>query len=206
MTGSHRLGALAVAGVALAGTAYGVGRHTATSGLPTVEASGGQVQYAQPLVAPVSTMGAATQGVVVACRPGERALVRPGNVQGTAVSQVECVAEEASAVMAPSAFGATTRQAFTEPVAYGTPAVYSPSGSPSYRTARSSDIVEYSPARKVERRPARTWKKSAVIIGSSAGIGAGVGGAIGGKKGALVGAAIAGGGATLWDQVTRRKP
>jgi hypothetical protein len=48
-------------------------------------------------------------------------------------------------------------------------------------------------------------KKSAVIIGSSAGVGAGVGAAISGKKGALIGAAIGGGGAAVWDQITRRK-
>ena len=65
-----------------------------------------------------------------------------------------------------------------------------------YRT--SGDYVEY-------RKPSRDWKKSAVIIGSSAGIGAGVGAAAGGKKGALIGAAIGGGGAAIWDQVTRRK-
>ena len=53
-------------------------------------------------------------------------------------------------------------------------------------------------------RKARTVKKSAIIIGSSAGAGAGVGAAIGGKKGALIGAAIGGGGAALWDQITRR--
>ena len=47
--------------------------------------------------------------------------------------------------------------------------------------------------------------KSAIIIGSSAGIGAGVARPLGGKKGALIGAAIGGGGATIWDQVTRRK-
>ena len=51
----------------------------------------------------------------------------------------------------------------------------------------------------------RSVKKSAVIIGSSAGVGAGVGAAMGGKKGALIGAAIGGGGAAIWDQVTRRK-
>jgi hypothetical protein len=47
-------------------------------------------------------------------------------------------------------------------------------------------------------------KKSAIIIGSSAGVGAGVGAAVGGKKGALIGAAIGGGGAAIWDQITRR--
>jgi hypothetical protein len=59
--------------------------------------------------------------------------------------------------------------------------------------------------RPVRRAPVRSVKKSAIIIGSSAGAGAGVGAAIGGKKGALIGAAIGGGGATLWDQVTRRR-
>ncbi len=53
-------------------------------------------------------------------------------------------------------------------------------------------------------RRTRSVKKSAIIIGSSAGAGAGVGAAIGGKKGALIGAAIGGGGAALWDQITRR--
>lgn len=204
MTGSHRLGALAIAGVALAGTAYGVGRHSAAPETSTLTLPAA-VQYAQPGLTPVSTTSSAAQGVVVACGAGERALVRPGNVGGAAVSQVECVPDQSAALaMGPSSFG-TSRQAFAEPAVYGTPAVYSPSATPSYRAARSTDVVQYRPARRVERRPVRSWKKSAAIIGSSAGIGAGVGGAVGGKKGALIGAAIAGGGATLWDQVTRRK-
>jgi len=60
------------------------------------------------------------------------------------------------------------------------------------------------PERSVEKQ-GRSVKKSAIIIGSSAGVGAGVGAAVGGKKGALIGAVIGGGGATLWDQVTRRR-
>ena len=61
------------------------------------------------------------------------------------------------------------------------------------------DVVEYRSPKK-----GRTWQKSAIIIGSSAGVGAGVGAATGGKKGALIGAAIGGGAATIWDQATRR--
>jgi hypothetical protein len=65
------------------------------------------------------------------------------------------------------------------------------------------------PARQVVYREpvrrTRSVKKSAIIIGSSAGAGAGVGALIGGKKGALIGAAVGGGGATLWDQITRHK-
>ena len=53
-------------------------------------------------------------------------------------------------------------------------------------------------------RPQRTWQKSALLIGGSAGAGAGVGALMGGKKGALAGAAIGGGAAAIFDQVKRR--
>ena len=69
------------------------------------------------------------------------------------------------------------------------------------RRSRTDQVVyDERPVRKT-----RSVAKSAIIIGSSAGAGAGVGAAVGGKKGASIGAAIGGGGATLWDQVTRRK-
>ena len=69
------------------------------------------------------------------------------------------------------------------------------------RPVRANQVVyDERPVRKT-----RSVKKSAIIIGSSAGAGAGVGAAVGGKKGALIGAAIGGGGAALWDQMTRRK-
>ena len=58
---------------------------------------------------------------------------------------------------------------------------------------------------RVERAPQRSKTKSALMIAGSAATGAGVGGALKGKKGALIGAAVGGGGATLWDQVTRRQ-
>jgi hypothetical protein len=72
-----------------------------------------------------------------------------------------------------------------------------------YRT--DGNVLTYEPRRRVRVNGGRAWQKSAVIIGSSAGIGAGVGAAIGGKKGALIGAAIGGGSATIWDQATRRR-
>ena len=61
------------------------------------------------------------------------------------------------------------------------------------------------PERVVVRQPKRSVKKSAVIIGSSAGVGAGLGAAFGGKKGAGIGALLGGGGAAIWDQITRRQ-
>jgi hypothetical protein len=54
-----------------------------------------------------------------------------------------------------------------------------------------------------EVKPERSWQKSALLIGGSAGAGAGIGGMIGGKKGALAGAALGGGAAAIYDQVKR---
>jgi hypothetical protein len=54
-----------------------------------------------------------------------------------------------------------------------------------------------------EVRPRRSWQKSALLIGGSAGTGAGLGALMGGKKGALAGAAIGGGAAAIYDQVKR---
>jgi hypothetical protein len=53
-------------------------------------------------------------------------------------------------------------------------------------------------------KPARTWQKSAMLIGGSAAGGAGVGALIGGKKGAGIGALLGGGTAALYDQIKRR--
>jgi hypothetical protein len=70
--------------------------------------------------------------------------------------------------------------------------------------------VAQAPVRRVstrrvasDDRPRRTWQKSALLIGGSAGAGAGVGALVGGKKGALAGAAIGGGAAAIYDQVKR---
>jgi hypothetical protein len=57
---------------------------------------------------------------------------------------------------------------------------------------------------RAERRSGRSWKKSALVIGGSAGAGAGVGAIAGGKKGALIGAAIGGGAATLYEAVKHK--
>jgi uncharacterized membrane protein len=74
------------------------------------------------------------------------------------------------------------------------------------RPVRAEQIVyDDRPVRTVRRAPVRSTKKSAVIIGSSAGAAAGIGAVIGGKKGALIGAVLGGGGATVWDQITRRR-
>jgi hypothetical protein len=153
--------------------------------------------------------------VVVGCEPNQRALVRPSVVNGMSVSQVECVSASEIAVstqaltaqpsVVPVSYTPTAPAALTRPAPLGDtriiPASY-PAETTAARPVRARQVV-YDEPRTV--KPQRSVKKSAIIIGSSAGVGAGVGAAVGGKKGALLGAVIGGGGATLWDQITRRQ-
>ena len=143
--------------------------------------------------------------VVVSCEPNQRTLVRPVVINGTTVSQVECITN--APVPVPATFAAPAyREAIpVQRVAYraddlGDARVLAPPPATVARPIPARQV--YSEDRPVRRT--RSVKKSAIIIGSSAGAGAGVGAAIGGKKGALIGAAIGGGGAALWDQITRR--
>ena len=160
------------------------------------------------------TAAAAAPGaapIAVNCGPGQQALIRPSLLAGQAISQVECVPISgivssgmvgsglpgAATVGYPGVGGGPVAAAYYDaPRMVEAPVVYRPAARPvSYRAA----------PQVVARRSGRSWQKSAIIIGSSAGVGAGVGGAVKGKKGALLGAAIGGGAATIWDQVTRRR-
>jgi hypothetical protein len=165
----------------------------------------GQSVYAQPAL----TASAADQAgapIVVSCEPNQRTLVRPVVVNGATVSQVECISTGAVPIATQplAAPVESFRQARTvQPVTYRADdladARVVPVSTTAARPIPTRQVVYTEPVRKT-----RSVKKSAIIIGSSAGAGAGVGAAIGGKKGALIGAVIGGGGATLWDQLTRR--
>jgi hypothetical protein len=166
----------------------------------------GNTVSAQPLAAAASQQ--AGSPVVVSCEPNQRTLVRPVVVNGTATSQVECVTNALVSLPVAQApqLAAPARLVDYQPVR-STPVVYE--DLPETRVVRSDRPATVVPARQVVYREpvrrTRSVKKSAIIIGSSAGAGAGVGALIGGKKGALIGAAVGGGGATLWDQITRRQ-
>ena len=159
--------------------------------------------------APVTQNGSP---VVVSCEPHQRTIVRPVVFNGAAVSQVECISSAVSAPMATSvpAFAPVLAEQvrparFVQPASavsdeLGDARVVPVSQPATVARPVTTRQVVYSEP----RRATRSVKKSAIIIGSSAGAGAGVGAAIGGKKGALIGAAIGGGGAALWDQLTRR--
>jgi hypothetical protein len=171
------------------------------------------------VAAPAAAASQTGLPIVVSCEPTQRTIVRPTIVNGAAMSQVECVAGEGQQ---PAAYAqpfvqpppAAHVQQLATPVTYRTsapqPVVYRDiADAEVIPVSRRSSSAQPVRARQVvydePRAERRSVKKSAVIIGSSAGVGAGVGAAVGGKKGALLGAAIGGGGAAVWDQITRRK-
>jgi hypothetical protein len=168
--------------------------------------------------APAASYGATPMSI--ACEPNQRAVVRQVVVNGVPQAQAECVSVGVVGTtgVAPVAY---TQAPAAVPVNYA-PASYGYSQAalpatqfvqqpvytqPVVRRSVAPQRVAYQPARErvVYAKPKRSVKKSAVIIGSSAGVGAGVGALIGGKKGAGIGALVGGGGAALWDQITRRK-
>jgi hypothetical protein len=167
-------------------------------------AGSGQTAFAQPGAA----AGQPGVPVVVSCEPNQRTLVRPVVVNGATLSQVECITNVSSPV-ATQTFAAPVSEPYRQ-VRVVQPAVDELGDARVVPVSQPVTVARPIPARQVvysDARPvrkARTVKKSAIIIGSSAGAGAGLGAAIGGKKGALIGAAIGGGGAALWDQITRR--
>jgi hypothetical protein len=172
----------------------------------------GQGVFAQPGMTSASASQPGAP-IVVSCEPNQRTLVRPVVINGATVSQIECITS------GPASISGVISQPFAAPVAesfrqarsvqpvyrgedLGDARVLPVSEPTSVARPMPTRQVVYTDARPV--RKARSVKKSAIIIGSSAGAGAGVGAAVGGKKGALIGAAIGGGGAALWDQITRR--
>jgi hypothetical protein len=188
--------------VAPAFGAIGVGALLVTVGCGT-----GQGNFSQPALAATTANQPGTP-IVVSCEPTQRTLVRPVVVNGVSVSQVECITSATTPVAALPAVAPAVqyRQVQAVPVAYDragdlADARVVPVSQPVARAVPARQVV-YEDVRPVRRT--RSVKKSAIIIGSSAGAGAGVGAAVGGKKGALIGAAIGGGGAALWDQITRR--
>ena len=167
----------------------------------------GQTAFAQP-----GTTSQPGAPIVVSCEPNQRTLVRPVMINGASVSQVECITNGPAPIAAQS-FAAPVSDPYRQ-VRAVRPAVYDVGDESLIPVSQPTTVARPIQARQVvypedrpvlRARPAkRSVKKSAIIIGSSAGAGAGVGAAVGGKKGALIGAAIGGGGAALWDQITRR--
>jgi len=198
MTNTRAFTRLAAAGVASAALIATVACNG--NGLDTVRAE--RDPRLLQMAANGSPLGAATVGdqpMLVNCGPSQRTLVRTTYLNGQPVAQVDCVAADTApeaVAYQPQPFAAAPR---VQPVVY----------QPAPRVVRTVSQPVYSPRSSqpvyTERAPVRSKTKSAVIIGTSAAAGAGVGALIGGKKGAVIGAIAGGGGALVWDQVTRHK-
>jgi hypothetical protein len=150
------------------------------------------------LPAQAQTVGLSTSGLasaapvaptVMRCAPGQQAVLSQAMVDGRVVTSADCTWDMSAA----SSYGAGAR-----PLPVSDIVEYQPRP----RTVR---YVQDEPVRRVVRTaPRRSWQKSALVIGGSAGAGAGIGALAGGKKGALIGAAIGGGAGSIFEAFKRR--
>ena len=164
-------------------------------GAATVLTLGTLLLFLGPWGASAQGLGPRASNAMLSCEAQQQAVVRHTIVNNELQVAMQCIG--ASAAL---------------PAGYA-PAGYAPGIEPAaYRMAQpiyASDPVYVAPARvrTVAARPVaaapgepkRNWKKTALVIGGSAGAGAGVGAIAGGKKGALIGAAIGGGAASLFE-------
>ena len=149
-----------------------------------------------PRAASAQTDRPTASNTSLSCEPSQQAMVRHAIVRGELQVAMQCVgpatvsdtaAYEEGAIV-PAAYRTVARPAPT----YAARAVSAPA--PVRRTTAATTSVA---------EPKRSWKKTALIIGGSAGAGAGVGAIAGGKKGALIGAAIGGGAASIFEAIKR---
>jgi hypothetical protein len=181
------IGALA-AGVLV--TAWNA-RDAASDAAWTNPATAGQVRLVSN-TAPAPLMDPAAAPLSVQCEPGQRAILRQVPSAVGTTTEAACVTDSSMAVAA-SAYGPglVTPQPRLVPAAYTVPETVAP----------QRVVYRERPVRRA--KSGRNWKKTALVIGGSTGVGAGVGAMAGGKKGALIGAAIGGGAATLYEAVKR---
>ncbi len=185
----------AIAGALLAtlGLAVWQTRTTAqsmTPGAVPAWTASGQIQPVALSTAGLAAAAPATP-TVMRCAPGQQAVLSQTIVDGRVVTSADCVWDTGAAQAA--AYQAAPRALpVSDIVEY----------QPRPRTVR---YVQDEPVRRVVRtEQKRSWQKSALVIGGSAGAGAGIGALTGGKKGALIGAAIGGGAGSLFEAFKRR--
>lgn len=130
---------------------------------------------------------------LVQCEPTQEAVLQRSIVANREVAQVTCVTRTAPAGL--PYYGQPA--GYAQPVSYVQPEIVQ---RPAVQTVRPR--AQRTVGR--ETAPRRTWQKTALVIGGSAGAGAGVGALAGGKKGALIGAAIGGGAASIYEATKRR--
>jgi hypothetical protein len=133
------------------------------------------------------------------CEPSQQVVLRHTVVNGELQVATQCVGAVAGM---PAGYvndgGAGIRPVYSSPRAVNASRVVS-DAAPVRRAATTT-----ASRTEATRTDGRSWKKTALVIGGSAGAGAGVGAIAGGKKGALIGAAIGGGAASIFEAIKRR--
>ena len=198
MTKNNTFARLAAAGIASAALIATVACNG--NGIDTVRAERDPRLLQTAANGSLGTAAVGNQQMLVNCGPYQRTLVRTTYLNGQPVASVDCVPAEDAATVAPAGYAA---QQFAPAAAQRV--VYTTAPAPRVVRTVAPARSTVTPRVYTERRAVRSKTKSAVIIGTTAAAGAGVGALIGGKKGALIGAVAGGGGAAIWDQVTRRK-
>jgi hypothetical protein len=141
-----------------------------------------------PGAASATLMGLAP--TMMRCAPGQQAVLQQSVVDGRIVTSADCAWDTSLAgTYAPG----------LRPLPVNDIVEYQP-------RARTVSYVQDEPVRRrvVRTAPKRSWQKSALVIGGSAGAGAGIGALAGGKKGALIGAAIGGGAGSIFEAFKRK--
>jgi hypothetical protein len=157
--------------------------------------------------APMGMLDSASALPAVPCGTHEQAVIERVLVNGRDASILRCAprVDDRFVYYPPQPYA----QPYAAPAAYAPQAVYS-SPAPAARPAVQRRTVSAPAAERVvyvdredDVRPGRSWGKTALILGGSAGTGAGIGAIAGGKKGALIGAAIGGGAASIYEATKR---
>jgi hypothetical protein len=132
----------------------------------------------------------------VQCEPHQEAVLQRSFVAGREVAQATCVPRGAAMQYAAPAgmVGYDAQGRYPESDIVQRPVVRTQVARP--RVQRVSQRAEVAPK--------RSWQKTALVIGGSAGAGAGIGALAGGKKGALIGAAIGGGSGAIYEAIKRK--
>lgn len=162
----------------------------------------GTTDQARASDALAGTTTTAAGPVLVKCEPNQQALMRDTRgANGEAIRQIECVSNAASSAVYFDAYGRPVAVPDARFVTTDIVAAPRAVRTVTYEQPRARRVV-YRQS-ETARRSGRSWKKSALIIGGSAGTGAGVGAIAGGKKGALIGAALGGGAASIYEAIKR---
>ncbi len=134
--------------------------------------------------------GQRASNTLVSCEPSQQVVVRHTVVNNELQVATQCVG--ATRAMSDDYISAGPRPVYvTDRMVTATAPRVVSSAAPVRRVASTQSESK------------RSWQKTAMIIGGSAGAGAGVGGIAGGKKGALIGAAIGGGVASIFEAIKR---